>query len=199
MTKKGKSASARSAGNRPSTFDVIIETPKGSRNKFKYDPDTRMFRLSKVLPEGMVFPYDFGFVPSTIGDDGDPIDILVLGDEPTFPGCLLKCRLIGVIEADQDEKRKRKRNDRLVAVAEQSLLYSDITHLGGLNSKVLEQVEDFFVNYQKVRNVTVTILGRQGPARALEILRAAVSKDGSRKQLSGRDSQGPGRLQGLSS
>jgi|RhiMetdeSRZDD1v2_1073273.scaffolds.fasta_scaffold47421_3 inorganic pyrophosphatase len=179
MTKKEKSGSARSAKNRPSTFDVIIETPKGSRNKFKYDPDTRMFRLSKVLPEGMVFPYDFGFVPSTVGDDGDPIDILVLGDEPTFPGCLLKCRLIGVIEADQEEKRKRKRNDRLVAVAEQSLLYSDITHLGGLNSKVLEQVEDFFVNYQKVRNVRVTILGRQGPGRALEILRGAVSRNRS--------------------
>jgi inorganic pyrophosphatase len=199
MTKKEKSGSARSAKNRPSTFDVIIETPKGSRNKFKFDPDARMFRLSKVLPEGMVFPYDFGFVPSTVGDDGDPIDILVLGDEPTFPGCLLKCRLIGVIEADQEEKRKRKRNDRLVAVAEQSLLYSDITHLGGLNSKVLEQVEDFFVNYQKVRNVTVTILGRQGPSRALEILRSAVSKDSSGKQLSGRDSQGRGRFQGLSS
>src|SRR5215831_20910463 len=146
MNKKIKT-SKKGATGEPTILDVIIETPKGSRNKFKYDSTSRMFRLSKVLPEGMVFPYDFGFVPSTIGDDGDPIDILVLGDEPTFPGCLLKCRLIGVIEADQDEKRKRKRNDRLVAVAEQSLSYSDITDLGGLNSKVLEQVEEFFVNY----------------------------------------------------
>src|SRR6187397_2515854 len=88
---------------------VIIETPQGSRNKFKYDPDLRMFKLSKVLPEGMVFPYDFGFVPSTNGDDGDPVDVLVLMDEPTFPGCLLECRLVGVLEAGQEEKKKKNK------------------------------------------------------------------------------------------
>jgi inorganic pyrophosphatase len=88
---------------------VIIETPKGSRNKFKYDPALRMFKLSKVLPEGMVFPYDFGFVPSTKGDDGDPVDVLVLMDEPTFPGCLLECRLVGVLEAGQEEKKKKNK------------------------------------------------------------------------------------------
>ena len=102
---------------------VIIETPKGSRNKFKYDPDLRMFKLSKVLPEGMVFPYDFGFVPSTKGEDGDPVDVLVLMDEPTFPGCLLECRLVGVLEAEQEEEKKKKQNPRLIAVAKQSLLY----------------------------------------------------------------------------
>src|SRR4030095_8345221 len=96
---------------------VIIETPKGSRNKFKYDPVSRMFKLSKVLPEGMVFPYDFGFVPLTKGDDGDRLDVLVLMDEPTFPGCLLECKLVGVLEAEQEEKKKKKRNPRLIAVA----------------------------------------------------------------------------------
>jgi inorganic pyrophosphatase len=87
-----KQTSSSTQGPKKSGEDsikVIIETPKGSRNKFKYDPDLRMFKLSKVLLEGMVFPYDFGFVPSTKGEDGDPVDVLVLMDEPTFPGCLL--------------------------------------------------------------------------------------------------------------
>jgi inorganic pyrophosphatase len=68
---------------------VIIETPKGSRNKYAYDPKERIYGLRKVLPAGMAFPYDFGFVPSTIADDGDPLDVLVLMDEPAFPGCKL--------------------------------------------------------------------------------------------------------------
>ena len=152
---------------------VVIETPKGSRNKFKYDPDLRMFKLSKVLPEGMVFPYDFGFVPATKGDDGDPVDVLVLMDEPTFPGCLLECRLVGVLEAEQEENKKKKQNPRLIAVAKQSLLYSEVASLGDINPTVLRQVEAFFVIYQKVRDIKFTILARQGPDRALEILRGA--------------------------
>ena len=85
---------------------VVIETPKGSRNKFAFNPDERAFELKKVLPSGMTFPYDFGFVPSTKADDGDPVDVLVLMDEPAFPGCLLTCRVIGVIEGEQGEKKK---------------------------------------------------------------------------------------------
>jgi len=77
---------------------VVVETPKGSRNKFAFDPDQHLFQLKKVLPTGMAFPYDFGFVPSTKAEDGDPIDVLVLMDEPAFPGCVLNCRPIGVIE-----------------------------------------------------------------------------------------------------
>jgi len=158
-------------------IQVVIETPKGSRNKFKYDPTTHRFKLSKVLPEGMVFPYDFGFVPATKGPDGDPIDVLVLMDEPTFPGCLLESRLVGILEAEQKVRdQKKKRNDRLIAVAEQSLLYADIAHLGDLNRALLKQVEAFFANYQKVRNVSFTILARSGPERALEALREATSK-----------------------
>jgi inorganic pyrophosphatase len=79
---------------------VVIETPKGSRNKYAYDPDEHIFELKRVLPAGMAFPYDFGFVPSTLGGDGDPLDVLVLMDEPAFPGCKLKCRVIGVIEEE---------------------------------------------------------------------------------------------------
>src|ERR687888_2009595 len=80
-------------------FKVVIETPKGSRNKYAFDPELSVFELKKVLPAGMAFPYDFGFVPSTKADDGDPVDVLM--DEPAFPGCVLACRPIGVIEGEQ--------------------------------------------------------------------------------------------------
>jgi inorganic pyrophosphatase len=95
---------------------VVIETPKGSRNKFAFDPDEHIFELKKVLPAGMTLPYDFGFVPSTKADDGDPVDVLVLMDEPAFPGGVLTCRPIGVIEGEQGDKKDKERNDRIVAV-----------------------------------------------------------------------------------
>ncbi|MBV8049781.1 MAG: inorganic diphosphatase, partial [Acidobacteriaceae bacterium] len=156
-------------------LDVIIETPRGSRNKYKYEPSNKMYKLSKVMPEGMVFPYDFGYIPSTKAEDGDPLDVLVLTDEPLFPGCLIECKLIGAIEAEQEEKGKKHRNDRLVAVATQSLLYSEIEKLGQLNPVVLKQIKDFFVNYQRVRDIRFTVLGEHGPERAVEILQKSAA------------------------
>src|SRR5437762_12387773 len=96
---------------------VIIETPKGRRSKFSYDPKFNLFALGGLLPEGLAFPYDFGFIPSTLGDDGDPLDVLVLMDEPTHVGCLVEVRLIGVMEAVQAKNGKRTRNDRLIGIA----------------------------------------------------------------------------------
>jgi inorganic pyrophosphatase len=91
------------------TCRVIIETPKGSRNKFRYNPETRLFMLGGLLPEGMMFPFDFGFIPSTLGADGDPLDIIVMLDAPAHVGCLIEVRIIGVIMATQTEKvRPRK-------------------------------------------------------------------------------------------
>src|SRR5262249_50979055 len=100
-----------------STINVVIETPRGCRNKYKYDDELALFRLSSVLPAGSVFPCDFGYVPGTMAEDGDPIDVLLLVDEPVFPGCIVRSRLIGVIEAKQREDGKTTRNDRLLAVA----------------------------------------------------------------------------------
>src|ERR1041384_7278588 len=99
---------------------IIIETPKGRRNKFDYDPEFEAFTLGGLLPEGLAFPYDFGFVPSTLGDDGDPLDVLVLMDEPAHVGCLVDIRLIGVIEAEQIEDGTATQNDRLIGVATHS-------------------------------------------------------------------------------
>jgi inorganic pyrophosphatase len=126
------------------------------------------------MPEGMVFPYDFGFVPSTKAEDGDPLDVLVLTDEPLFSGCLVECMLIGALKAEQKEEGHKNRNDRLIAVATQSLLYSETRTLKDLNPKLLEQIEAFFVNYQKVRKIEVKILGHADSTEALRILARAA-------------------------
>src|SRR6185312_2842907 len=105
---------------------AIIETPKGRRSKFDYDPQTRLFRLKTILPEGMSFPLDFGFIPSTLCDDGDPLDVMVMVDEPTVVGALVQVRLVGVIEAEEKEDGRTERNDRLLAVVDESRLYAAI-------------------------------------------------------------------------
>jgi inorganic pyrophosphatase len=154
---------------------AIIETPRGRRTKFDYDPETELFELAGLLPEGMVFPYDFGFIPSTLGADGDPLDVMVLMDEPAHVGCLIDVRLIGVIEADQTEKNgKTKQNPRLLAVAVHSYTHEHIASIKELNKSMLGQIEAFFVQYNQLRGKKFKVTGRGGPKRALELLREAI-------------------------
>jgi len=96
-------------------INAVIETPKGSRNKYVYDNETGGFKLKKALPAGMMFPFDFGFIPSTIADDGDPMDILVLTDAPTFSGCIIECKVIGIIKVEQEKKAKMCGTTELLA------------------------------------------------------------------------------------
>jgi inorganic pyrophosphatase len=123
---------------------VVIETPKGSRNKFSFEAEEHIFELKKVLPSGMAFPYDFGFVPSTKADDGDPVDALVLMDEPAFPGCVLSCRPIGVIEGEQGNTKKTVRNDRIVAVEKDAHSWEDIKDIADLGKPFIRELEEFF-------------------------------------------------------
>jgi inorganic pyrophosphatase len=143
-------------------LNVIIDTPKGSRNKFSWDRKLQLFELSGVLPAGAVFPYDFGFIPNTRGDDGDELDVLVLMDEPAFTGCLVRSRLLGVIEAEQTEKGETNRNDRLIAVASNS----DLKSISDMNPELLDEIEHFFVSYNKAKGKKFKPLGRYGPERA---------------------------------
>ena len=152
---------------------VIIETPAGSRNKFAYDPDQGIFALKKVLPAGMVFPYDFGFLPQTIAPDGDPIDVLLLMDEPAFPGCAVMARLIGVIEGEQLDGKKKIRNDRLLAVAEVNHMYANIRKLKDLPAKWLDEVQDFFVNYHRLEGKEYKLLGYKEIAAAEKLIQKA--------------------------
>lgn len=148
------------------SVQVIIETPKGSRNKYAFDAEQRVFQLKRVLPAGMSFPYDFGFVPSTEAEDGDPVDVLVLMDEPAFPGCLLKCRVIGIIEGEQTGNKKAERNDRVVAIELENHSYAHIRHVKDLGKKFLRELEDFFVNYHELSDSEYRILDVRGPKEA---------------------------------
>ena len=169
--KKGRPGSLADPASLASTdgngkIQVIIETPKGSRNKYAFDEELRVFALTKVLPAGMTFPYDFGFIPSTRAEDGDPTDVLVLMDEPAFPGCLLKCRIIGVIEGQQGKKKKGERNDRVIAIEEANHSYAHVHHVKELGKKFVKELEEFFVNYHDLQGEKYRILDVKGPAEA---------------------------------
>src|SRR5579862_3263682 len=159
-----------------STCRAIVETPKGCRNKFYYDPDSGLFMLGGLLPEGMMFPFDFGFIPSTLGEDGDPLDILVLMDAPAHVGCLIQVRLIGVISAEQIEDGNKEANDRLLGVAIHSYDHEDIETIDDVSKTLLSQLEEFFVSYNKQRGKKFRVTGTGGPKKAIKFLQDGIKK-----------------------
>jgi inorganic pyrophosphatase len=155
---------------------AVIETPKGSRNKYRYDPDCDCFELATALPEGMAFPFDFGFIPSTLGDDGDPLDVLVLMDSPVLGGCVLRCRLIGVVEAREKERGKRwEENDRLIAVASHARTHEGVKTFEQLRPHTLDDIKAFFVEYNKLHDKQFQIRGDHGPRRADKLVKKGVA------------------------
>jgi inorganic pyrophosphatase len=156
-------------------LNVVIETPKGQPNKLSYDPAASTMRLTKVLPVGMVFPFDFGFAPSTLGADGDPLDVLVLMDAPVPAGCLVATRLVGVLRCTQREKAGGKpiSNDRFLAVAEEASTYRHIRDIGDLSTPLLDQIEDFFIQYNALAGHVFTVEHRQGAKAAKRAIDAA--------------------------
>jgi inorganic pyrophosphatase len=155
-------------------IQVVIETPKGSRNKYAFDSEEKVFRLKKVLPAGMAFPYVFGFVPRTLAEDGDPVDVLVLMDEPAFPGCVLKCRLIGVIEGEQDDGKDKVRNDRVVAIEKNNHSFADIQHIDDLGKQFVRELEQFFVNYHKLSDEQFRVIDAKGPKQAKKCVEEGI-------------------------
>jgi inorganic pyrophosphatase len=157
-------------------YRAVIETPKGSRNKYRYVPDCDCFELATTLPEGMAFPFDFGFIPSTLADDGDPVDVLVLMDSPVMAGCVLRCRLIGVVEAREKARGKGwEQNDRLIAVARHARTHDGINRLSQLRPHTLDDIEAFFVDYNKLHDKQFQVLGKHGPKRATKLIRKGES------------------------
>ena len=153
------------------TLNVIIETPKGSHNKFDWDEETGLWKLGGVLPAGAVFPFDFGFVPQTRGEDGDPLDVLVLMDEPVFAGCWVPSRLLGAIEAEQTERDGEcVRNDRLIAVAENSRNHQDVHSLDDLSQNLISEIEHFFTSYNEVKGKKFVVIGRADAAQARQLV-----------------------------
>ena len=173
-------------------LNVVVDTPRGSRNKYKFDEQHGQWRLSKVLPQGMSFPYDFGFIPSTRGEDGDPLDVLLLMDEPAFPGCVVPARLIGVLEAEQTEDGKTVRNDRLVAVVETPYNPAEFHSLEEVSRQRLDEVEHFFVSYNEMEGRKFKPLARHGADRAQKLLQAAT-RDTGRGANGARRARGRGK------
>jgi inorganic pyrophosphatase len=124
---------------------VVIETPRGSRAKFNYDPELQTFTLSKSLMVGLTYPHDLGFVPSTRAEDGDPLDIMVIHDAATVPGLVLTCRIIGILQIEQKSKNKSERNDRLFAVPRRSHSERGLRDVSDLSKPVQEELEKFFI------------------------------------------------------
>src|SRR4051812_22924811 len=151
-------------------LNVVIETPKGCRNKYGFDFELGTYRLKGVLPTGSVFPFDFGSIPGTLGDDGDPLDVLLLMDEPVFTGCLVEARVLGVIEAEQTEEGKTERNDRLIAVAAESRTHASLKSLLDLESNMLDEIEHFFVSYNEARGKKFKAIARKGPRAATALI-----------------------------
>ena len=175
---KSKSVSRRSLERAPlrneddeSLYNVVIETSKGSPNKLGYDDALGAFTLHSVLPQGAVFPFDFGFLPRTKGGDGDPLDVLVLMQAPVPAGTIVPTRLIGVIEAEQREKSGATvRNDRLIGVAPSCALYRDVTKLDELPTALVDEIEQFFVNYERQEAKEFRPTGRAGARRAATLV-----------------------------
>ena len=162
----------RKSGN----LNVVIDTPKGCRNKYAFDFEINAYKLKTVLPHGAVFPFDFGSIPGTVAEDGDPLDVLLLMDEPAFTGCLVEARLLGVIEAEQTEAGKTERNDRLIAVAAESHTHASLKSLKKLESKLIAEIEHFFVSYNDARGKKFKPTARKGPTVAKRLIRNQTKK-----------------------
>jgi len=155
------------------TVDVVIETPKGSVQKYDYDPETHFFRMKKILPSGMVFPYDFGFIPHTKGEDGDPLDVIVISEFMSFPGVIMKCRIIGGIKAEQSAKKgggKLIRNDRFLVIPKFSNIFQNIKSMEDLPRQIMDQLEQFFVDYNKLEGKEFKALKQMDSKEACKLI-----------------------------
>jgi inorganic pyrophosphatase len=154
--------------------NVVIDTPRGSRNKYKYDETLGIYRINRILPVGRAFPYDFGSIPGTCAEDGDPLDVLAVMPVPTFPGCLITAQLIGILRAEQVEGR-RIRNDRLVGVPVTSVNRASIRELSQMDREQLHGIEEFFISYNRAHGRGFRITGRLG-ARAAQAALARAER-----------------------
>ena len=157
------------------TCRAIVETPAGSHAKFAYDPESSLFQLGKLLPTGLAFPFDFGFIPSTLGGDGDPLDVLVLPEVELPVGCLVKVQLLGVMIAEQRKPgKKAKRNDRVVARVVESRVFAGVHDITELGESFVNELGVFFQTYKAARGQSYDVLGIGGPDRAVQIIREAM-------------------------
>jgi inorganic pyrophosphatase len=151
-------------------FPVVIEIPKGSKNKYELDKETGLLRLDRVLYSAVHYPADYGFIPRTFCDDGDPLDVLVLGQEPVYPLTIVEARAVGAMRM-RDEKGI---DDKIVAVSVRDPAFADYTDHAQLPAHVLRQLRRFFVDYKVLEQKQVVVEDLIGPAQALDVIREAL-------------------------
>jgi inorganic pyrophosphatase len=156
--------------SRENRFRVIVESPRGSLLKLKYDPSLEAMTLSRPLPMGLAYPFDWGFISGTQASDGDPLDALVYWDVAAVPGLQLECRAIGVIELTQQSEKGRVRNDRLVTVPIQAERQRNLAHFRDLSPQLRAEMEHFFVSSVFFTSKNPKILGWRGPREALKLI-----------------------------
>ena len=152
------------------SFPVVVEVPMGSKNKYELDKETGLLRLDRVLYSAVHYPADYGFIPRTYCDDGDPLDALVLGNEPVFPLTIVQARAIGVMRM-RDEKGI---DDKVLAVSVRDPSFADYTDKSQLPAHVLRQVRQFFEDYKVLENRQVVVDDLLGPEQAVVVIREAL-------------------------
>jgi inorganic pyrophosphatase len=161
---------------KPGLLNVLIEIPAGSKNKYEFDKDLNAFALDRVLYSSVQYPYDYGFVPNTLADDGDPLDGIVLMDQPTFPGCVIPARPIGMLEmidgGDRDEK--------ILCVPDKDPRYAQVKRLADIAPHRLDEIAEFFRSYKNLEKKVTEILGWKDVEFVLPLVEQCI-KAGSGK------------------
>ena len=152
---------------------AVVETPRGSRAKLEFDPKLRVFTLAKPLLAGLTYPYDWGFIPSTRADDGDPLDALIIHDAATYPGLVLQCRPVGVLEVVQKDDGKAERNDRIFVVPDRTPFEGDLQDIRHLPKRAIEELEAFFRATDALESKELEFLGWRGPNRARKLIKTS--------------------------
>ena len=155
------------------SVNVIVESPRGSAMKFKYDLAAGVMMLSRPLPAGLAYPCDWGFIPSTQAPDGDPVDAFILWDGAGYPGIVIPCRAIGLLKVEQTNltSKRRERNDRLAMVPVKAPRHADIRSVFDLPKRVRAELEQFFLHAVVFEGKKAKVLGWAGPVAALRSLR----------------------------
>jgi len=158
------------------SLNVVVETPRGAVAKFKYDEETGAMMLSRALPLGVTYPYDWGFVPSTRAADGDPLDAMVLWDVASFPGIVVPSRIIGLLRVEQRNLRSgnRERNDRLFVLPMKAARVDQVQSIFDFPQRVRDELERFFENVVAFEGKEVRLLGFDGPAEGDRLVRAST-------------------------
>ena len=158
--------------NIPDSFNVVVEIPKGSQNKYEYDPEQGVFVLDRVLFSPLHYPGDYGFIPQTLAKDNDPLDVLVLVTHPTQPGMVMEVRPIGVLEfIDSGED-----DDKLLCVPVTDIRFRDTQEIGDIPEPILDEIAHFFSVYKQLENKSVEIRGWHDSAAAKKIVTESIER-----------------------